>query len=150
MTSKILTHIHGVDVSDYHVVELNRENLISAGFEKCPKNHRHMLLHAVQFQQPVPSPASMARTEKRNQLKAQQKIGEVNPPPKPRRKATRKIKGSRKRLAPTSLPPSASNFGKPKTATVLNAIKHRSPEYNVLKAARQACEDNLEAWFGKD
>jgi hypothetical protein len=71
MTSKkIVTHLHGVDVSEYRAVELSRENLISSGFEKCPKNHRHLFIHAVQFQQPIPSPASMERTEKRNKLKA--------------------------------------------------------------------------------
>lgn len=57
-------------MSEYRVVELSRENLISAGFEKCPQKYRHLLVHAVQFQQPIPSLASMERTEKRNKAKA--------------------------------------------------------------------------------
>lgn len=60
MTSpKRLTELMGVDVSDYRPVELSRENLISASFEKCPDKMRHLLVHAVQMQMPLPSLASM-------------------------------------------------------------------------------------------
>ncbi len=73
MTSpKRITELLGVDVSDYRPVELSRDNLISAGFEKCPDNMRHLLVHAVQMQLPLPSLASMQRTERRNKAKANQ------------------------------------------------------------------------------
>lgn len=71
MTSlKRLTELMGVDVSDYMPVELSRENLISASFEKCPDKMRHLLVHTVQMQLPLPSLKSMERTENRNLAKA--------------------------------------------------------------------------------
>lgn len=77
MTSpKRLTELMGVDVSDFRPVELSRENLISASFEKCPDKMRHLLVHAVQMQLPLPSIASMERTEKRNLAKALKGKGE--------------------------------------------------------------------------
>jgi hypothetical protein len=67
---------------------------------------------------------------------------------RPRRQATRKIKGSRKRLPPSALPASVSNYKPPKVPS--KAFKIRSPEWIALKTARQDCEGQLETWFGKD
>ena len=107
---------------------------------------RHLLVHAAQFQLPVPSRASMERTEKRNKAKAA-KEAMTDVVVRPRRMAKRKIKGSLKRRAPAPLPPPPSS--KPRSVKSLNTFKVRSPEENALKAARQACSNNLEEWFGK-
>jgi len=107
---------------------------------------RHLLVHAAQFQLPVPSRASMERTERRNKAKAA-KEAKTDVVARPRRMAKRKIKGSLKRRAPAPLAPPPSS--KPRSVKSLNTFKVRSPEENALKAARQACCTDLEEWFGK-
>ena len=101
---------------------------------------RHLLVHAAQFQLPAPSKASMERTEKRNKAKAA-KEAKTDVVVRPRRMAKRKIKGSLKRRAPSSLPPPPS---KTRSVKSLNTFKVRSPEENALKAARQTCSNHLE------
>ena len=56
-------------MSDYKVRKVGREELISANFEQYSQNHLHMVIHAIQFGQKVPSVKSMKRTEKRNKAK---------------------------------------------------------------------------------
>jgi hypothetical protein len=61
-----VSHIAGVDVSDYGAVRLSKERFISANFEQYPESYAHMLIHAIQFQLKIPSLKSMERTNKRN------------------------------------------------------------------------------------
>jgi hypothetical protein len=90
----------------------------------------------------------MERTDKRNKAKAAKGKAEPDIVVRHRREARRKIKGSHKRRAPTSLPPPSPKPRSAHTSTV-TAFKARSPEQSVLKGARQTCEAQLEEWFGK-
>lgn len=73
--SQLITQLSGVDVSDYKVRKVGREELISANFEQYSENHLHMVIHAIQFGQKVPSVKSMERTEKRNKAKTAKTTG---------------------------------------------------------------------------
>lgn len=97
----------------------------------------------------------MQRSEKRNQLKAlNAKAEEDNDSAytkiRPLKQAKRRIKGTNKRLPPSSLPLSNPTNPANQAAKTFKAYIVHSPEQVALKAARKACEARAEAegWYG--
>ena len=148
--SQLITHISGVDVSDYKVRKVGREELISANFEQYSESHLHILIHALQFGTKVPLLKSMERTEKRNKAKIVGKDAVVQVRVKVRALRPRG-KNTRKRMPHyvNTLPSRMHATTAPKKSHKKNTFKVRSPEQVALKAARQACRASIEDMIKK-
>ncbi len=57
-----LQELNGVDVSDYHVVDLSRDKFDSINLQNYPENRLHFLINAVQFGTKLPTEKSMQRS----------------------------------------------------------------------------------------
>lgn len=60
MTS--ISNIHGIDISELGVVKLDKQAFDSVDYELFTPPREHFLIHAIQFQQKIPSERSMLRS----------------------------------------------------------------------------------------
>jgi hypothetical protein len=70
MTS--ISELYGIDISEMGVVRLEKQAFSTVDYELFPPAREHFLIHAIQFQQKLPSEAAMVRSERRNERKSGQ------------------------------------------------------------------------------
>ena len=79
MNNEPLTELEGVDVSSYQVVNLTKDKFTNIDLSQFDETNIHLLIHAVQFQQKIPSKHTIRRAQIKNKEKILKKVGAIVP-----------------------------------------------------------------------